>query len=248
MKRALAVVLAALMVLTVGGSATADAAPTYGDFSMMFSKSYGQYYAGNQVGGQWAWDPQSATESQIMWGMPWPPSSPPTYRERFVLFGDWVTLPGWYDNGTYYEVTTTTEWQAAADCRTGRTYLPAGGPQHYVRWTVPSTAYCLYAEGVVTEQSTGNALRFVHQQVWSPPAACPVNAAPNAIRHPGEVFFTPGSCISQWESWSDDRGGSLALKLERSALLAKGAGMAYQIHQTYPNTWAADERYAGLWG
>lgn len=226
---------------------------TYGDFSMMFSKSYGQYYAAgtNQIAGQWAWDPQSATESRIMWGMPWAPTNPPAYREQFILSGDWVVQPGWFDNGTFYQITTTTEWQAAPDCRTGRVFLPTGGPEHYTHWAIPAASYCLYAEGYITEQLTGVKIRFVHQQVWSPPTQCPVNAAPNAIRRPGDVFFAPSDCLSHWESWSDDRGrtaGDLAVKLERAGLMARGIGVAYQIRQLYPSVWSGDERYAGSWG
>lgn len=237
--------LAALMLLTavllpVSSSTVATAAtvPTYGDYSLMFVNSAGQYWSGDQAGGKWQWAPQSATESHIYWGAPWSPGSPPpSYHEKFVhetdLSGDWVRLYGWYDNGTFYTVHTTTEWQAAADCRTGRTYLPTGGAQHYVYWNVLPTSYCLYAEGSVKEESSGKLTHFIHQQVYTPPAACGTNA----------YGLTSSSCITQWESWSDDNGTALSLKLERTATLAQGLGMAFRIRQTFPSVWSADLRY-----
>lgn len=245
----LAVVGLTLAIALSGvASPTAGAATpsTYGDFSTMFTQpagthgTAGQYWSGTQVAGQWSWAPQSATESRIAWGDPakWPP----TYNEQFVRDGDWVTLRGWFDNGVYYKVQTTSEWQASADCRTGRTMLPTGGPQHYVRWAIPAAAYCLYAEGDVIEQSlagvpTGNRTHFVHQQLWSPAAACP--------RNPYGLALT--DCITQWESWSDDTGTPFRLKLERTATLARGFGMAASIRQTFPSVWAADLRYAWKW-
>lgn len=234
-------VLAAALSGVASPAAGAATAPTYGAYSTMFDKTAGthgtagQYWSGTQVAGQWSWSPQSATESRIAWGDPakWPP----TYNEQFVVSGDWVTLPGWFDNGTFYKVETTTEWQAAADCRTGRTMLPVGGPQHYVRWTIPAAAYCLYAEGTITQQSPNKVMHFVHQQLWSPPAACP--------RNPYGLALT--DCITQWESWSDDIGTPFALKLERTASIARGVGMAASIRQTFPSTWSADLRYAWKW-
>lgn len=235
MKKALSafLTLAALLLLVPGPTPAAAATPpTYGDYSMMFANAAGQFWSGNQAGGKWQWAPQSSTESHVYWGdpnKPWPPS----YHEKFVRSGDWVTLPGWFDNGTFYTVKTTAEWQAAADCRTGRIYLPTGGPQHYVRWSVPSAAYCLYAEGTIREESSGKVMAFVHQQVWSPPSACPANA----------YGLTASSCISQWESWSDSIGTPLRLKLERTDVLAKGLGPTWNIRQTFPSVWAADLRW-----
>jgi hypothetical protein len=171
----------------------------------------------------------------VYWGDPnaWPP----TYHEQFMLDGDWVTLPGWFDNGTFYTITTTSEWQAAADCRTGRTFLPTGGPQHYVHWNTPVTSYCLYAEGTIKEESTGKLMHFVHQQVYTPPAACGTNAYGN----------TAPSCITQWESWSDDRGTPLTLKIERTNTLAQGIGENFRIRQTFPSVWGADVRWYRRW-
>jgi hypothetical protein len=243
MKRLLALLLAVLAGLSLAMAPAGIAAtlPTWGDYSMMLATtgSAGQYWSGDQAGGKWEWDSVSATESRISWGDPakWPP----TYHEQFVhqadTSGDWARLPGWFDHGTFYAVSTTTEWQAAADCRTGRTALPTGGAQHYVRWQIPVAPYCLYAEGTITEQSSVKVMHFQHQQVWSPPAACGTNA----------YGWTAPSCITQWESWSDDIGTPFALKLERTATLAKGLGMAFRIRQTFPSVWAADLKYVRAW-
>lgn len=230
----------AIAAAVPAASAQTTTTEVYGDYSMMFSASAGQYWSGGQAAGQWAWSPQSASESRISWGDPakWPPSS----AERFVhvsdVSGDWVTMPGWFDNGTYYTVKVTMEWQAAADCRTGRQFLPAGGAQHYVRWTIPTSSYCLYAEGTVTEQLSGRTENFVHEQVWFPSSVCPSNSP---------AVSGMSSCITQWESWSDDNGSPMALRLERTQVLAKGLGMAYEIRQTYPVVWSADMRYAWTW-
>lgn len=237
MKRFLITVLAVLagLVLLPPPAGTAATSSTYADFSMMNVRSAGQYWSGSQVGGQWSWSPQSATESRVAWGDPakWPP----TYNEQMIRDGDWLTLTGWFDNGTFYKVQTTSEWQAGPDCMTGRTYLPTGGPQHYVRWTIPTAAYCLYAEGTITEQSSGKIMRFVHQQLWGPPAACP--ASPYGV--------AAASCISQRESWSDNIGTPFALKLDRTAWLARGQGMARRIVQTFPSAWSADLKYFWRW-
>jgi hypothetical protein len=209
----------------------------WGDYSMMLvgNGAAGQYWTGDQAGGKWEWNTVSPTEAHVYWGDPakWKPS----YHEQFVRSGDWATLPGWFDNGTFYKVQTTTEWQAAADCRTGRTPLPTGGPQHYVRWTIPAVAYCLYAEGTITEQSSGKVMHFQHQQVWSAPKACGTNA----------WGLTAPSCVDQWESWSDDIGTPFGLKLERTSTLAKGLGMAFRIRQTYPSVWGSDLRWVRSW-
>lgn len=253
LRRTLAGLLVVVGVLTAASApaipAAAATSPVYGDYSMMLTGgsaghgAAGQFWSGDQAGGKWEWDTISATEAHVYWGDPakWPP----TYHEQFVhqadASGDWVVLPGWFDNGTFYKIQTTMEWQSAADCRTGRTYLPIGGPQHYVRWTIPAAAYCLYAEGTITEQSTNKVMTFVHQQVWSPPAACP-----------GDAYgLTAPSCISQWESWSDSIGTPLQLKLERTDVLAWGLGPTWNIRQTFPlvngGPWGADLRWVRSW-
>jgi len=224
----------ALLGLTAAallGSSPADAAtapPTYGDYSMMFAKAYGLYGPGATAGLEWAQVPQSATESHIYWGAAWK-TTPPAYHEVFVLdkTSGWVTLTGWYDNGTFYRITIEREWQAKADCRTGRTALPAGGPQHYVRWAIPAVAYCLYAAGTITEVSSGKTRHFEHEQLWSPPTA---------------------EKISQWESWSDDASGAMTLTLERTQWLGLGKGPAQRVEQTYPAAWMATANTTGRWG
>lgn len=237
MKRCFALMLTVLagLSLAMAPASTAATLPTYAQFAMSDVRSAGQYWSGAQVAGQWSWNPQSATESRVAWGDP--ATWPPTYAEQFIRDGDWLTLTGWFDNGTFYAVRTTAEWQAGPDCITGRTYFPTGGPQHYVRWIVPNTAYCLRAEGTITEQSTGNVLHFAHQQVWGPPAACPVSPYGAAAT----------DCVSQHETWSDDIGTPFLLKLDRTAWLARGQGMARKIVQTFPSAWTADLKYFWRW-
>lgn len=233
--RKILIVLAALLALAPGLTspvAQAAVAPTYGDYSLMDKPAWGTYNGGAS---EWAWVPTSATSSEIYWGAAWK-SSPPAYHEQFVRSGDWVTLTGWFDNGTFYRVRIDQEWQAAADCRTGKTWLPAGGPQHYVRWAVPAASYCLYAEGTVTEQSSGKSFPFVHQQVWSSAAGCP---RPKS----GATDY-----VCQWESWADANGTALTTKLERQQWLVRGLGPAQQIQQTVPSAWTATATATGRWG
>jgi hypothetical protein len=56
-------------VTAVAAPMTARAAENYGDYSLMFKRSAGQYKVGRWAG-QWAWSPQSATASDISWGDP----------------------------------------------------------------------------------------------------------------------------------------------------------------------------------
>jgi len=233
-KKLFRLVLTFLLILVIFAPSRAfGVTETYGDYSMMFSRSAGQYWTGNQVGGQWAWSPQSFTESHIYWGNPvtWPPA----YHERFIVVGDWVTLDGWWDNGTYYKVNTTTEWQGDFNCSTSITPLPTGGAQHYTHWTIPANGYCLFAVGTITEQSTGNVVHFQHKQTWTKSASC-LNA------------FNPSRpCLIQSEQWSDDHGTPLTQKLARSSTIAKGIGMAWHINQTYPSNWYTDLKYNWMW-
>lgn len=213
-----------LLAAALLGSTPAQAATpaTYGDYSLMDQQAWGTYNGGAS---EWAWVPTSSTTSEIYWGTAWK-TTPPTYHEQFVHNGDWVLLTGWFDNGTFYRVTIDQEWQAGPDCRTGRTALPAGGPQHYVRWALPAASYCLYASGTVTEESSGKHFRFQHQQVWTPPAS---------------------DRVSQWESWSDDRTGAMTLDLERTQWLGRGKGPAQRIEQTFPSAWSATVTATGKW-
>ncbi|WIX88692.1 hypothetical protein [Amycolatopsis sp. DG1A-15b] len=226
MRRWKAVFAAALLAVVFAPPAQA-ASPVYGDFSLMFRRSAGQYAPPGEKAYQWAWSPQSATESQISWGDPasWPPSS----AEHFLRSGDWVLLDGWGDNGTYYTERVTSE----SLCRgSACTAIPSdGGRQHYVRWTVPSSDYRLVAEGTVTEQSSGRSFRFRHEQTWGAPAPC------------SSAKFGARTCVKQSESWSSDQdlpdGSPLRETLRRDIRIAKGLGMAFTIDQQVDVPWHA---------
>ena len=230
MKRLLFLIIMTLLVAS-SSVASATVTETYGDFSLMFSRSAGQYWSGNQVGGQWAWSPQSSQESWIGWGNPatWPPA----YHERFLLSGDWVYVDGWWDNNTYYKIQTSSEWTANDTNCLNRTYLSTGA-QHYVKWTVPSSSYCVHAEGIITEMSTGHITTYRHDQKWSRQDVC---ANPYNASRP---------CLIQTESWWDDNNSPFQLKLTRSGSIGKGVGMAWNIRQTFPSVWNSDLRY--WWG
>ena len=217
---------------------------TYDDMTKILTGGGGQYFSGGVVAGQWAWGPKSAAESHIYWGDPWLPDAPPEYHERFLIDAGQVWLDGWWDNGTYYKITATTNWQAeGADCSGAKTYFPVGGPEVYARWNVPMTAYCVFSEGILTEQSSGNTLSFRHEEIWSPPALCPVNP-----------YIATGSrlCAKQTERWSDNNGHAFGPTLLRDVWLAQGLGMAWQVRNYAPTanpaapgpvTWRADGRY-----
>src|SRR3954468_15012170 len=103
MRKKLAILLSAAMVVAAAtalsvarpsdAAAPAPTAETYGQYSLMFEKSAGQYWAGGTAAGQWAWTPLTATTSDISWGDPksWPPKS----AEHFIHDGDWVLLDGY---------------------------------------------------------------------------------------------------------------------------------------------------------
>ncbi|WP_370939453.1 hypothetical protein [Amycolatopsis sp. cg13] len=220
-------VFAAVLATAFAAPPAQAASPVYGDFSLMFQRSAGQYAPPGEKAFQWAWSPQSATESQITWGDPvtWPPAT----AEHFVRSGDWVLLDGWDGNGTYYTERVTEE----SAC-TGSTCTPIpsdGGRQHYVRWTVPSTDYRLIARGTITEKSSGKVVHFEHLQTWGAPAPC------------SNARFGARTCVTQTETWSDDNGlpaGSPIRKtLHRSIKIAKGLGMAFAIDQDVPSPWHA---------
>lgn len=245
MIKKLAAVLAVVALLLTGVSAPASAAPlTYNDFSRMFDSAGGQHFSGGVVAGQWGWQSVTSTESHIYWGPPWNPCCPPSYHERFIRAGDQVVLDGWWGNGTYYKIATTSEWQADGAACTGTPVVFApGGPQHYARWLVPSVPYCVFTEGTVTDvQRPDIVIRFRHEQIWSSPAACPANP-----------YIAPGRvCVMQRERWSDDNGHPFRSGLLRDGWLAKGLGFAFKI-QNYdpaanpaspgPVTWQSYGRY-----
>jgi hypothetical protein len=209
----------------------------------MDQKSAGQFWTTSgtnptQEAGQWTWEPQANGQSWVSWGdaATWPP----TGHEVLIHQGAWVMLDGWSGNGTYYTQRVTSETISNADCVTNKTVIPdAGGLQHYVQWTIPTTAYCLFATGTITEQSSGKTIRFAHQQVWST-----VASEPNR-------FLGAKPALQQHEKWWDDNGHTYAQTLDRSVYLGKGVGMAFHI-QNYVNntntiTWSADLRYNWAW-
>lgn len=221
-------VLAALLMISVLAPPAQAAGPTYGDFSMMFQRSAGQYAPPGEKAFQWAWSPQSATESQISWGDPvaWPPS----YAEHFLRSGDWVLLDGWGGNGTYYTERVTSESLCQGSACTP---IPSdGGRQHYVRWSVPSSDYRLVAEGTVTEQSSGKTFRFKHEQTWHAPAPC------------SSARFGARTCVTQSESWWDDKdlpaGSPIRETKRRDIRIARGLGMAFTIDQQVESPWHAE--------
>ncbi|GLH96324.1 hypothetical protein [Phytohabitans aurantiacus] len=229
---------AGVMALLIAGAATPAraAAATYDQFSRVFERSAGQFWADGRAGGQWAWNPRSATESAISWGDPanWPPDG----AEEFVRSGDWLLLDGWSDNGTYYTQRVTRELIGDARCENLKALPSDGGRQHYAQWTVPGEAYCLKAWGTITEKSSGRVIDFGHTQIWSPPAAC------------ANQYLGAQTCVKQWESWWDNRGRPgqpISRVLDRDQYLAKGIGMAFIVQQFYPKPWRAELRYHWTW-
>lgn len=231
-------VAVSLAGLAAAAPMTAQAATpeNYGDYSLMFSRSAGQYSSGGQVAGQWTWSPQSASTSDISWGDPasWPPAS----AERFVRSGDWVELDG-YSDGQGHPVTevqrVTSEAIGDADCG-NMTPLPSdGGRQHYVRWTIPAAGYCLDAKGTITSTVNGSVVHFEHRQQWGAPAPC------------SNADFGGETCISQHEQWYDDNGHAYGLQIDRTQYIARGRGMAFMIRQTVQGTWAADGSAYWTW-
>lgn len=230
--------LLAALVLGVTTLQPAHAATTdnWGSYSLMFSRSAGQYYSGSQVGGQWAWSPQSTTVSDISWGDPatWPPK----YAERFIKSGNWVLLDG-YSSGAGEPVTqvqrVSSEKLGDAKCNYMTPIASDGDRQHFVQWAIPSTGYCLDATGTITATSNGSVVHFRHVQQWSAPAPC------------ANSYYSNQLCITQHEQWWDDNGRPYGLQLDRSSALAKSKGMAFKLNQTYPSVWNAEGRYYWNW-
>jgi hypothetical protein len=235
--RACAVTLLAITAVTAASVPAqarivrrAAVAENYGQYSRMFERSAGQYWAGGVVAGQWTWAPQSTTTSDISWGGPatWPPPS----AEHLIRSGDWVLLDG-FSAGQGRPVTSvqrvTSESVGDANCGNMVPIPSDGGLQHYVRWTVPTTAYCLDAIGTIT---VGTAVvNFRHRQIWSPPSGC------------ANAYITGQTCVTQHEQWWDDNGAPYAMRLDRTIRIARGLGMAFTIHQVYPSVWDAAGRY-----
>jgi hypothetical protein len=227
--------LALAVLAGTGIPASATAGENYGQYSQMGARSAGQYWADGRAGGQWTWKPLSGTTSEASWGDP--ASWPPDYAEKFVHTNGWLMLDGWRSNGTYYRVRVTKEQIGDAKCGNLSTFATSG-QQHYVKWDIPSQAYCLKAWGTITEESSGKVIQFGHTQIWSPPAPC------------SNQYISGQTCIKQWESWWDnkeDRSGPITRKLDRDQYIARGKGMAFSIRQYFPSEWRADARYYWTW-
>jgi hypothetical protein len=236
-----ALTAAAVLMLAVAAPASA-ASPNYGDYSMMFGKNAGQVWAGGAAASQWAWKPLSATESEVQWGDPaaWPPS----YGEHFVKDGDWVLVNGYFDHqhNAFNEQRVTAESIGDGNCQNMQPIPSNGGRQHYAKWTIATTAYCLKATGTITVGANGAVVHFQHDQVWYPPAKC------------SNSYLGAQTCIRQHERWSDDNGTTFSLSLERDQYIALNRGLAFKIHHTYDRTWTpghapwdAELRYTWTW-
>jgi hypothetical protein len=213
--------LTTAVLLTTAGFAAGRTPPTYGDYSQMTTRHAGQIWSGGQPASQWAWNP-TGVDSRISWGDPtaWPP---PSY-EQFTRSGDWVLLAGYGDNtGLAAPQTVTSERIGDINCANSAPIPPdPQGRQHYVKWSTPTTAYCLEAWGYITYQ--GTRVDFYHRQVWFPPS--PTGACANA-------YITGVTCIKQWEIWRDNNGqpgGPLVEVHRRDNILAAGIGPGFILH------------------
>lgn len=232
MRKKIAVLLASIVLATSTPTALAAPVENYGQYSLMFEKSAGQYWAGGVAAGQWAWTPLSETTADISWGDPkaWPPK----YAEHLILAGDWVLVDG-YNDGAGRPLTqiqrVTSEKLGSATCTGMQPLASADGRQHYVMWNIPTTGYCLDAVGTIKPPNNSTTVNFRHQQKWSPPHPC------------SNAYFTAQTCITQSEQWWDDNNHPYSLQLSRSLELARGLGPAFTNHTTVPITWNAEARY-----
>lgn len=230
-RRAILAAWAALAAaLVAAGCATRGGAgrETWADFTMMGSQRGATLWSAGNPASHFQWSRASADEAHAQWTDP-TRNNAPTSNERFLRVGDWVMLDGWWGNGTYYtQRIERDEWCDAAcgNCTT----IATEGPQHYARWQVPATDYCLRTEGRIVEQSSGKSFRFRHVQVWSAPRPC-ANGSQREER-----------CIIQHETWWDDNQTPFERKLERSIYIAKGLGLGFRIEQSFPKPWQAEQR------
>jgi hypothetical protein len=217
--------VAAIVVLASSAIPAAAASPTYGEYSLMFGRNAGQVWADNTAASQWAWKPLSATESEVDWGSPsdWPPDG----GEHFLRDGDWVLLNGYFDHAhnSFNTQRVTAESIGDVNCRNMQPIPSNSGRQHYARWTIPSTGYCLKATGTITVGANGAVVNFQHDQIWYPPAPCT------------NQYLGAQTCIRQHERWSDDNAHPFSLSLERDQYIARGLGMAFKIDHTFDRTW-----------
>ena len=208
-----------------------EAAPSsekYGDYSMMFKPVAGHYYSGSWYN-RWAWEPQGGDVSFIRWGDPKP--WPVDYYEKFELSDDkqWVLLDGYGNSERFQKQRVEQEWigEVVNGKCTNLKPLPKveGGKQHYAKWNIPSTSYCLKAKGKI-----GDLVKFEHQQIWSAPAAC------------SNKFIKGRKCIKQYEIWKDNNNNGkiedhLTVRHDRYHYFAKGLGPAFIIKS---KDWRAD--------
>lgn len=210
----------------VGAKSQPREGDVYADFSRITERSAGQFGSGDSVAGQWSWRTDGPGEYSITWDQ-----ENPENRERFLRSkdGEWLLLDGWGKKGvTYYEQRVTEEKMGDADCTNMKELPSEGDLQHYVRWNIPEEGYCLDARGTIVEEKGGPEITFRHRQVWSPPAPC------------GNAKYPDRVCITQHETWWDDNGHPYEKTLDRTIHLAKGLGMAFKIHQTFPKEWSAE--------
>lgn len=228
-------VVLAFPLFEVGPTATAAPSENYGEYSLMTQRHAGQFYSGGSPAGQWSWTPQG-NESTVLWGDPstWPPDN----AEHFIHAGEWVLLEGWRSFGKYYVQRVNRELIGDGSCQNMTPVSSDGGREHYVQWTIAPRAYCLQAWGTITEEFSGKTVDFFHSQVWSPPSTC------------SNTYLGVRTCISQWETWSDNNGAPgapITRKLERSVYLARGVGMGFMIDQTFPYSWHAELHSDWVW-
>ncbi|NUT94983.1 MAG: hypothetical protein HOY78_23460 [Saccharothrix sp.] len=212
-------------VLVMASPTPVTTSSTFADFSRMTVRSAGQVWADGAAASQWAWKPLGGDDYEIAWGNPatWPPS----YGEHFVRNGDWVLVNGYFDhaNSNFNTQRVTSEHVGNADCADMQPLPSDGGRQHYVRWTIPATGYCLHATGTITVGANGAVVHFRHEQIWYPPAPCT------------NQYLGTRTCIRQHERWYDDKGHPFSLSLERDQYLAQGLGMGFKIDHTYDRKW-----------
>jgi hypothetical protein len=231
-----------LSAATVAGAASsATASPsgyTYDQFSMMFGSNAGQYDdVTGYPSGQWAWVPQSGSESDVSWGDPaaWPPSG----YERFEHVNDWVVLDG-FQNGSIWEPQVVSkELMGDVNCSDEVDVTPADGRELYSKWNVDDTAYCIEAWGRILVPNHPP-VDFYHRQVWFPQSG-PWCSNP---------YYANRICLKDYEVWADNNpvnggtpGGPLLLSQTRDTIFALGIGPAFIIQDYLHDDWQAFDRY-----
>ncbi|WP_221568978.1 hypothetical protein [Alkalihalobacillus sp. TS-13] len=229
-------------ICTWGGVVQANSSETYGDYSRMFESSAGQFWS-DTWRNQWAWEPQGGGVSYIRWGDPdhWAPEN----YEKFEKSkdGKWILLDGYGNDKGLLKQRVTYEQIGNVMCQNMQPLSKVeGGKQHYVKWDIPSEAYCLEAWGEILIPGDEN-VDFYHKQVWFEPSGYWCD----------NKYFQDQKCIKQYEVWKDNNnngkiGGPMELRIERDHIFAKGMGPAYIIHNYFPNNgWHADLRYYWNW-